>query len=255
MIVTVNNITVAYEQLGSGPDLIVLHGWGYDHTLLLPFAQQLGTFARVTLIDLPGHGGTQEPPVPYDAFDFADTVAGVMDALGIQKAAMLGHSNGGRTILAMTRDHADRMSRLILCDAAGLKPKRTFTYYRKVYTYKIGKAFLKLPFFSEETRQRYSSGKGSEDYKNLSPVMKQTFIRLVNKDLSELLASIRVPVLLIWGDQDQDTPLYMAHKLEKEIPDCGLVLYEGAGHYAFVERMAQTAAVVRSFLSSGRQGE
>ena len=85
--------------------------------------------------------------------------------------------------------------------------------------------------------------------------MKQTFIRLVNKDLSELLASIRVPVLLIWGDQDQDTPLYMAHKLEKEIPDCGLVLYEGAGHYAFVERMAQTAAVVRSFLSSGRQGE
>lgn len=239
---------IYYNQIGEGRDVILLHGWGYDSSLLMPLAQFLSGFCRVTLIDLPGHGQSDEPAEPMDIYDFGGAVKCVMDALGILRASFIGHSNGGRTILAMSREYADCFEKLVLCGSAGVKPKRTLKYYIKVYWYKIMKNILRLPVFTQKIRERFKKGKGSEDYRRLSDVMRATFSRIVNEDLRYLLKDIKAPTLLIWGDQDDQTPPYMAQIIKDGIPDCGLVMYKGAGHYAFLERLGQTERVLEAFL-------
>ncbi len=239
---------IYFEQLGCGKDVILLHGWGYDSSLLMPLAEFLAGFCRVTLIDLPGHGKSDEPAEPMDIYDFAGAVKCVMDEAGIKRASFIGHSNGGRTILAMSRDYAECFEKLVLCASAGIRPKRTFKYYLKVYWYKLIKNIMRLPVFTQASRERFKKNKGSEDYRKLSDVMRATFSRIVNEDLKYLLRDIKAPVLLIWGDKDDQTPPYMAEIIKQNVPDCGLVMYSGAGHYAFLERLGQTQRVLESFL-------
>ncbi|HJA69259.1 MAG TPA: alpha/beta hydrolase [Firmicutes bacterium] len=239
---------IYYNQLGEGREVILLHGWGYDSSLLMPLAQFLSAFCRVTLIDLPGHGQSDQPIEPMDIYDFAGAVKCVMDEADIKSASFIGHSNGGRTILAMSRDYGQCFEKLVLCDSAGIRPKRTLKYYIKVYWYKLIKNIMRLPIFTQESRERFKKNRGSEDYRKLSDVMRATFSRIVNEDLKYLLKDIKAPTLLIWGDKDTDTPPYMAEILKENIPDCGLVMYSGAGHYAFLERLGQTERVLESFL-------
>ena len=245
----IGTLSVHVEQIGSGSDVVLLHGWGYGLDLLMPLAKRLALGHRVTLIDLPGHGETAEPDQPYSIEDFAAVVAQTLKALGIQRAHFAGHSNGGRTIIALSRNHQHLLDRIALMDASGIRPKRGAKYYFKVYTYKLGKLILKLPVFSDKTRKKYIEGKGSADYRLLSPVMKATFSKIVNEDLTGALANIKVPTLLIWGDNDNDTPLYMARIMESKIPDSALIIYEGKGHYAFAEDLNKTAAVLNSFFN------
>ena len=74
-------------------------------------------------------------------------------------------------------------------------------------------------------------------------------MRLVNEDVTPLLARVRAPALLIWGDRDTETPLAAAHVMERLIPDAGLVVFEGAGHFAYLEQPARFCRIVEVFLS------
>jgi pimeloyl-ACP methyl ester carboxylesterase len=90
---------------------------------------------------------------------------------------------------------------------------------------------------------------GSSDYRVLSPGMRQTFNLLVARDLEPELKRIQSPTLLIWGDRDTATPLWMGQAMEKAIPDAGLVVFEGAGHFAYLDQYARFRAVVEKFLN------
>ena len=76
--------------------------------------------------------------------------------------------------------------------------------------------------------------------------------RVVNEDLSDCLAKIKAPTLLIWGEKDTATPMRDARKMERLIPDAGLVSYPEAGHFSFLDRPGQTAAVIKSFITPDR---
>ena len=78
--------------------------------------------------------------------------------------------------------------------------------------------------------------------------MRQTMVRLVNDDMTPYVDGIKAPTLLIWGDGDTATPLYMAEKLEKLIPDCGLCVIKGAGHWSFVERPGEVLPILKNFI-------
>lgn len=247
MIEQIDNMNIYYEQSGAGRDIVLLHGWGVDSTLMKPLADHLAAYARVTLIDLPGHGKSGEPETPLDVHGFARVVYELLQRLGIKKASFIGHSNGGRTIIALAAGYPEIIEKIVLCSPSGVKPKRKLKYYIKVYTYKAGKNLLKLPIFSEKTRQRFMQNKGSADYKKLSPIMKATFVRIVNEDLTPLLSSIKAPVLLIWGEEDTETPMYMAKVMQQRISDCGLVTYQGLGHYAYLENLGQTLLILKSY--------
>ena len=89
---------------------------------------------------------------------------------------------------------------------------------------------------------------GSQDYKDSEGIMRQTMVKVINDDLSHLLPLIKAPSLLIWGENDQDTPVYMGQEMEKAIPDSGLVIIKGAGHYSYLDNYDQFRAVIKVFL-------
>lgn len=245
MLTKVNGYTLHYEQLGSGPDVLLLHGWGYDLTLLMPLAKSLAASFRVTLADMPGHGLSPEPKEAISVFDYAELAFGLLEALSIQSTYLLGHSFGCRLGIILAARHPEKIKRMVLCGAAGVLPKRGASYYIKVYRYKIGKSFLKV--FAKGKLESWQKNKGSEDYQKLSPVMKATFSKIVNQDLTPLLKEIQAPVFLIWGQNDTATPLYMAEVMEQTIPDCAKAVYAGRTHYAFLEESARTLAIVQTF--------
>ena len=138
-----------------------------------------------------------------------------------------------------------------MTDAAGVKPRRTFAYYRKVYTYKLLKRALPLLIGEKKAQmlldQRRAKS-GSSDYNRATPMMRAILSKCVNEDLCGVMPSIKAPVMLFWGDKDTATPISDAYKMEKLIPDAGLVVAEGAGHFAFLERPELWRASLMNFL-------
>ena len=89
---------------------------------------------------------------------------------------------------------------------------------------------------------------GSSDYNQASPMMRRVLSKVVNEDLCHLMPKITAPTLLFWGENDTATPLADAKKMEKLIPDAGLVTVAGAGHFSFLENTPLFLRVAESFL-------
>ena len=96
----------------------------------------------------------------------------------------------------------------------------------------------------EKLRKKY----GSADYNALDAEMRKTFVKVISEDLAPLLEKIQSSTLLIWGEKDQDTPLWMGQKMEKEIRDAGLVIFEGDDHFAYLRQWPRFVNVIRAFL-------
>ena len=97
-------------------------------------------------------------------------------------------------------------------------------------------------------RQKY----GSRDYNALDEEMRKTFVKVINQDLSALYPQITQSTLLIWGDADQETPIWMAEEMEKMIPDAGLVILEGGSHFAYLEQIQRFNSIVSFFLKEDK---
>jgi pimeloyl-ACP methyl ester carboxylesterase len=142
------------------------------------------------------------------------------------------------------------VNKIVLVDSAGLIPKRGAKYYIKVYSFKILRFIYKNLFFwikNDKRMEKFYKRFGSDDYQDSSGVMRKILVRVVNENLKDLLKDIKASTLLIWGDHDMDTPLYMAHIMEKEIKDSGLVVFEGAGHYSYLDDFGKFKAVINAF--------
>ena len=134
---------------------------------------------------------------------------------------------------------------------SGLIPKRGLKYYTKVYSFKTLKFIYRKMFFwikNEKRMENFYKKFGSDDYRDSSGVMRQILVKVVNENLRPLLKDIKASTLIIWGDQDDATPVYMAHIMESEIKDSGLVVFEGAGHYAYLDQYNRFTAVINAFL-------
>lgn len=248
--VNINGMDVRYRTTGTGADIVLLHGWGCDHTIWEGVQKHLEDRFRVTSVDLPGFGESSEPPVAWGVEQYAAHLELFIEKQGIGNPILFGHSHGGRvSILYGSRNPVAKM---VLVDAAGVKPRRSLKYYVKVYSFKVMKCLAPLVLGKKraaEMIERQRNASGSADYKAASPVMRATLSKVVNTDLRRVMPLIQAPTLLVWGERDTATPVSDAKKMEKLIPDAGLVTFAGAGHYSFLERPAQFMAVIESFLS------
>jgi pimeloyl-ACP methyl ester carboxylesterase len=250
----IGGLRVRHIREGSGPAVVVLHGWGASVETVASIVTALAPVAAVHALDLPGFGESDPPPEPWGVQEYRDFTTRFLDALGIECAAIVGHSNGGRIALAMAAAdrgaQAPRVKRLLLIDSAGIRPKRTLSYYGKVGMAKVGKhAARRLGAPGERLRDALLDRAASADYAAASPAMRATLVRLVNSDLRGLMPDVGVPTLLIWGSSDQATPLSDARQMERLIPDAGLVVFEGAGHYSYLDEPGRFARIARHFLA------
>ena len=167
---------------------------------------------------------------------------------------MIAHSFGGRVVIKLASEDPHLFGKIVMTGAAGIRPKRTFSYYRRVYTYKLCKRLVKCKpicrlfrVFGLDAEARVQQS-GSEEYKVLSPLMRAKFSKVVNEDLTGALPRVKNPTLLLWGTEDADAPLWMGELMERRIPDSGLVKFEGAGHFAYLERCGEFLVIVKHFL-------
>lgn len=246
---TYNNIELAYAIEGEGDTIVLLHGWGCDHTIWQATTDLLKEHFRVIAVDFAGFGQSNEPQEVWGVEEYTQSIEALLSSLGVVRPTLCGHSFGGRvSILYASRNE---VARVVLTDAAGVKPKRSLNYYRKVYTFKLLKRLL--PLLVGKTRateiiERRRAKAGSSDYSQATPMMRAILSKVVNEDLCHLMPKIKAPTLLFWGERDTATPLADAKRMEQLIPDAGLVTVAGAGHFSFLENTPLFLRVVESFL-------
>ena len=249
--IELQGLQVKVEVTGQGKPLILMHGWGCNHTTVRSIAATAALTNTVYNIDFPGFGDSQEPSSVWGVEDYTRLVEELVAKEGLENPALIGHSFGGRVaILYASRNKTDRV---VLVDAAGIKPRRSLKYYVKVYSFKAGKRFWQLVLGEEKAEKRIDAIRaraGSSDYAGASRMMRAILSKVVNEDLTDRLALIKVPTLLVWGENDTATPLRDAKLMNRLIPDSGLVSFPGCGHYSFLDNPVQFRAVLQSFLNS-----
>jgi pimeloyl-ACP methyl ester carboxylesterase len=228
--------------------VLMLHGWGADSSLMWTAAERLaGLGHRVYVPDLPGFGASQPPNTAWSVFDYANFLLAYLDAQSLSRVHLIGHSFGGRLALILGADHAHRVEKIALANSAGVPPKRAPGVSIRTSAYTLlrdGLYQLGAKPLADRLRAWYGARYGSADFQAASGVMRETFVKVVNENLLPYAARVQRPTLLFWGDQDQDTPLWMGRTLEQTLPDAGLIVWEGAGHYSYLERVADFVRIV-----------
>ncbi len=243
----INGLNISYQVAGEGDVVLLLHGWGGEAASFQPVFQWLVQSHRVYALDLPGFGKSQMPPTGWSTSDYARFVAAFLEKFCIPKAHLIGHSFGGRISIILSAEYPEKVDKLILIDSAGIKPPRSAKYYFRVSIAKIGKLLRRFGKYGNYLANTVLQHTGSKDYQEAGN-MRATLVKIVNQDLRPLLPRIAASTLLVWGENDQDTPVSFGQIMEKEIPDAGLVVLKEAGHFSYLDQLPKFCRIVASFL-------
>ncbi len=251
MKVKIKDKTINYEVSGEGSPVILLHGWLANLKTMAPLAGYLSKHFKVYSLDIIGFGESEVPDRPLNTNDFGDFLKEFIDKIKIDSPILIGHSNGGRIILNYAGRNLGKINKIILIDSAGIKPKRKLKYYIKIYTFKILKNIFKILPKNDtlnNLKNKTLSKFGSSDYKNSNEVLKKTMSIIINEDQRNLMKNIKQPTLLIWGKLDNATPIRDGKIMEKLIPNSGIVIYENAGHFSYLDELENCLIVIDEFL-------
>ena len=239
MKINIKDTSVNYIQYGNGKDVVLLHGWGQNIEMMRPLGDPLSQNYRVTIIDFPGFGESEEPKIAWTIDDYSNMLELLVKKLKIKKPTIMGHSFGGRVAIRYSANNS--IDKLVLfgspCVRLDTNPSLKVRILKKLKT---------LPGMNNigEYMKKYI---GSRDYKAASPIMREILVNTVNEDLSSYASKIEEPALLIWGENDTEAPLEDAQMLEKLLPDGALIVLPGT-HYAYLENLGQVLNILNSFL-------
>ena len=245
------------------PPVLLLHGWGSSAALMEAAGRPLWETHRVHALDLPGHGrtpaaGRLADGTAWGVPEYAALVAHYIRAHRLAPVPVVGHSNGGRIALTMATDEAmaGLISKLVLVSPSGITPPRSLGYHaRRAYVGALKAPFRLVPRGALRERglawlrtTLYWRLVSSGDYAQASDAMRETFVRTVTHHVDGLIGRVRVPTLLVWGDADTAISRVQMDALAAGIPDAGLLVLPGAGHYGYLDAYPTYAAAVQNFL-------
>ncbi len=228
-----HDFVISYEMrnLQGAHDIVFLHGWGSNKALMADaFGACLSTFRHI-YIDLPGFGNSPCDTV-LRTHDYAVIIENFLIDLGVTRYAIAGHSFGGKVATLLKPEH------LILIATSGIVVAKPVGIRLKIVLYKLlkkcGLGFLRSVF-------------ASDDGKNLSDAMYETFKNVVDEDFREEFAACQSKTMLLWGIEDSATPIASAHEIHHLIN--GSQLFECSGdHYFFLKERALTCNKIEAFL-------
>lgn len=224
--------------------IIWLHGWGADHRAMIPLALKFQNQAENYILDLPGFGQTKEPDKSCGSEWYADQVANFIKSLPKKKTLLIGHSNGGRITAFLASKYTDLVDGIVLIAGAGIPTKKGLFFKFYSWTVKTFSPIIKkiFPFLKKVSLS-------SADYKNSSGVMRQVFLNVIKEDLRENVKNIKVPTLLIYGELDRDTPIYIGKEYHKNIKNSILKIIQDAGHWGpLIEFKTKTHHIITNFI-------
>lgn len=227
-------MNIHHQILGSGRNVILLHGWGQNYTMMKPIQQKLKEYYRVAALDLFGFGET-DAIENYDDFDdYVDAFHQFVLDHELSEPILIAHSFGARLAIRYAQKYS--VSALILTGAAGIKPPLTWKK-RCLQTMHHLSRYLPLP-----------KGRGSYDYQHANAFQRKVLVQVVNEDLTPILDKIDVPVLLIWGEKDDQTPLWMGKRMKELMPKACLIVLEQDDHFAYYHQSSRFCAITKAFL-------
>jgi len=241
----IKDLNIHYQQAGQGQDVLCLLGWGQGTLMFEPTLKHLSKHFRVTVFDFPGFGSSDVMSTVWDMQAYVDFVVELCHALDIKKPIVIAHSFGARVAAIFANQQP--VLKLILTGAAGLRAQPTKLDKLKTLPYRTVRTLLRtlgLKRLEESLKQRM----GSSDYRALRGTLRDSFVKVVNQDLRMYYETIQQPTLLIWGELDDATPLWMGQALEAMIPDAGLVVFEGDDHYAYYHQIDRFHRIVDAFI-------
>ncbi len=237
-----DGININYKDYGNkdGEAIVYLHGWGQNIEMMEPIANPFKNSHRLIILDLPGFGKSEEPKSAWTLEDYADMIHNLLNSLEVKKVNLIGHSFGGKISLVYAMKY-DVKKMILLGSPYKVKIKKPSLKVR------ILKKMKNVPLLGG-IADKIKTQMGSVDYRNATPMMRNILVKHVNTDLTEKIKGIKCPTFIIWGELDAAVPVEDAYELEGLIKDSGLVVYEGCTHYAYLERLGQTVAIIESFM-------
>lgn len=239
MTIKIENVNIHYIQYGEGKDILLLHGWGQNIEMMKPLGDYFSSRFRITILDLPGFGKSDEPQEAWDIEKYSKMLENFVTAVNIKKPIVMGHSFGGRVAIYYSARNA--IEKLVLFGSPCIRIAEELPLHVKIL--KKLKTFPGMDKIGEYMKQFI----GSRDYKAASPIMRQTLVNVVNEDLSKYAREIEEPTLLIWGEQDEEAPLRDAKELEKIMIDAALIILPGT-HYAYLENLGRVCSILNQFI-------
>ena len=232
--------------------VLLLHGWGANATTMRPIFDALRPTTRSTPSTSPASARVRSRARRGESASTPSSSSPSSTRLASEKTDVVGHSFGGRVGIKLAAKWPERVERLVLVDSAGVPPRAAVGRAAIRAGLRVGRPILErarawgacVGRLESLARDRL----GSEDYRSAGRSARR-FVKVVAEDLRPLLPEIKAPTLLIWGENDQDTPLADARVMEASIPDAGLVVLTGAGHFSYLDRPADFARIVRHFLA------
>lgn len=249
MQVVVNSLLTQYERVGKGKTVIVIHGWGDSSKGWQAFQKALSDHYDVIAIDLPGFGGTQTPAVSWGLDDYAAFIQDFMKKIRVKPYAVIGHSNGGAIAVRGIAKSLISPERLILLDSAGIrnlykgrkKILRVITKTGKLMTLPLPKTVKK------RLRRKVYKTVGSDML--VVERLQETFKRVVTDDIQTDAATLNVPTLLIYGEDDLATPVQYGRILHNLISHSTFEIVPEAGHFVHLDKPDPVLDTVRGFLA------
>jgi pimeloyl-ACP methyl ester carboxylesterase len=255
-VVRTSGLEVAYERVGEGPTLVLVHGGTVDGRMWQPQLAGLKDEFTVVAWDEPGAGRSSDVPADFGLPDYARCLAALIEEISPGPAHVAGLSWGGTLVLELYRHHPELVATLILVDTyAGWKGSLPDEEVRARVA-GVERVLAASPEEFDPTPPGLFAGATPTEFVPLMAEMaaiarKQT-VRLearlmAETDQRDLLPMITTPTLLIWGELDVRSPLSVAREFEHEIPDTKLVVVPEAGHVSNLEQPEQFNKAVRAF--------
>lgn len=265
--IIINNQLVAYDCFQgkkTALNLVFLHGWRSQKEVWMPVIDKLSVTNNqlsVYLLDLPGFGGSPIPnstppliPAPrgegkgggWTVGDYAEVVKGFIEKLRLKNNIIIGHSFGGRIGIRLAATKPELIRKLVLVDSAGIRDKQAKKTVLKLLAKTVRPIFV--PKFMQGLRKKIYQKIGADDYL-ATPELQKTFINIINEDLTEDMKKIKLPTLIIWGDQDRETPIEYGRKMNELIEGSKLEILKGAGHFSFLDKPEEFVSQLLNFIN------
>jgi pimeloyl-ACP methyl ester carboxylesterase len=235
--------------------ILILHGWGASASSWQRVKELLEDAGFGVIVpNLPGFGGTNPPPRPWQVQDYAEWIKEFCEKEKLSQVFLLGHSFGGRLAVKFSAKNPEKLIKLILVDSAGFDREKNLALQQKfiLKAAEILHFIVMLPLaknlYPIFRRLAYFFA-GTKDYYLIKePVMKETFKKIITEDLTPHLSQIKTPTLIVWGKKDKLTPLKTAYLIKEKISDSTLEILPDVGHNPHLECPEKLAEIVTKFI-------